>query len=106
MNCDFRPTGETNSRGLPKLRCRRAGCAQVCFTRHDPTRIRCACKHPTLLALGEATAAVVKATTLGLVREKPGCGCAQRRKMLNRWLTLPMPNWLVRWWKKRWWRER
>jgi hypothetical protein len=100
MLCDFRPTEETNARGLPKLRCARAGCSNVCFTRHEPRRIRFACKHPTLLALGEATAAAIEVATLGLVREQPGCGCAQRRKQLNQRFTVAVPNWLYRAWRR------
>jgi len=100
MRCDFQPTGEVNARGLPKLRCTRAGCANVCFTRHRPEAIRFQCKHPVLFELGEFAAAAIKAATLGRVREKPGCGCAQRRQKLNRWLAIPVPNGVYRWFAK------
>jgi len=104
MRCDFRPTGEFNARGLPKLRCTRAGCANVCFTRHRPEAIRFRCKHPALFELGEFTAAAIQAATLGRVREKPGCNCARRRQTLNTWLSIPVPNGVYRWfatWRRR-----
>lgn len=100
MRCDFQPTGETNGRGLPKLRCSRAGCANVCFTLHKPERIRFQCRHPALFELGEFAAAAIKAATLGRVREKPGCGCAQRRQRLNAWLSIAVPNIVYRWFAK------
>lgn len=103
MKCIFQPTGETNARGLPKLRCTRAGCANVCFTHHKPEAIRFRCKHPVLFELGEFTAAAIKAATLGRVREKPGCGCAERRRRLNAWLVIPVPNFAYRWFAK--WRR-
>lgn len=103
MRCDFQPTGEVNARGLPKLRCSRAGCANVCFTHHRPGAIRFQCKHPALFELGEFAAAAIKTATLGRVREKPGCGCARRREKLNRWLAIPVPNGLYRWFVK--WRR-
>lgn len=100
MRCDFQPTGEFNARGLPKLRCSRAGCSNVCFSKHAPQAIRFRCKHPTLFELGEFTATVIKAATLGRPKEKPDCGCARRRKSLNAWLSVPMPNRLYRWYSK------
>ncbi|MGC3972397.1 MAG: hypothetical protein QM775_35155 [Pirellulales bacterium] len=100
MLCDFQPTGDRNPRGLPKLRCSRAGCRNVCFTKHPPAKIRFTCRHPQVLALGEATAAAIKIATLGLVREKPDCGCARRRKRWNERFTLAVPNWLYRIWRK------
>jgi len=98
MRCDFRSTGEVNARGVPKLRCSRAGCANVCFSRHAPEAIRFRCKHPTLFALGEFAAAAIKAATLGRLREKPGCGCARRRNALNSRLSIPVPNGIYRVW--------
>ncbi|MCE9604563.1 MAG: hypothetical protein K8U03_06615 [Planctomycetia bacterium] len=99
MRCDFRPTGESNARGLPKLRCSRAGCSNVCFSHHPPQAIRFQCKHPALFELGEFTAKAIKTATLGRVREKPGCGCERRRKSLNRWLSIAMPNRWYRWYE-------
>lgn len=108
MRCDFRPTGEFNARGLPKLRCSRAGCSNVCFSHHAPQTIRFQCKHPALFELGEFTAAAIKAATLGRVREKPGCGCTRRRRSLNRWLSVGVPNRWYRWYKtvRAWWASR
>ena len=100
MNCDFQPTGEANARGLPKLRCSRSGCANVCFTRHAPERIRFECRHPRLPALGDVAAAAIKVATLGLVRERPGCGCARRRRKLNERFSWAVPNGLYRLWRK------
>ena len=99
MNCDFLPTGEANARGLPKLRGSRAGWSNVCFTRHTPERIRFQCRHPRLLALGEATAAAIKVATLGFVKERPGCGCARRRRKLNERFSVAVPNGLYRLWR-------
>lgn len=104
MKCDFQPTGEVNAGGLPKLRCTRAGCANVCFTHHRPEAIRFQCKHPALFELGEFTAAAIKAATFGRVREKQGCGCTQRRQRLNTWLSIPVPNMVYRWFTT--WRSR
>lgn len=97
MRCDFRLTGEVNARGLPKLRCSRAGCANVCYSRHAPEAIRFRCKHPTLLELGEVVAAAIKFVTLGRLREKPGCGCKRRREELNRRVAIAVPNCVYRW---------
>jgi hypothetical protein len=104
MRCDFRSTGEMNGRGLPKLRCSRAGCANVCYSRHAPRAIRFRCKHPALFELGEVVAGAIKAVTLGRLREKPGCGCKRRREALNRRVAIAVPNWIYRRWMsvRRW----
>lgn len=104
MRCDFRLTGDVNARGLPKLRCSRAGCANVCYSRHAPEAIRFRCKHPALLELGDVVAAAIKFVTLGRLREKPGCGCKRRREALNSRVAIPVPNCVYRWWMsaRRW----
>ncbi len=75
------------------------GAANVCFTRHAPERIRFECRHPRMLALGDVAAAAIKAATLGLVRERPGCGCARRRRKLNERFSWAVPNGLYRLWR-------
>lgn len=79
MRCDMQPTGEKSPAGTPLYQCSREGCRQGPWP--SPTgRFSATCRSA---GLGDAAAAVIKATT-GLKTED--CQqCMDRRDAMNNW---------------------
>lgn len=94
MNCKLKLTPYKAMDGRPVCACVRPGCDVVAFNTPENT-ISPHCKAPTF-AVGNFAAGVIEALTLGIVKEKPGCGCDARRKRWNRKYSFPLPGFVYR----------
>ncbi len=99
MLCDFRrPKKPIPGLAEAALRAGRVLDRMLYATRTAEDSV--ACKHPTLMASLKRRPRRFKVATLGIMREKPGCGCARRRQKLNERFTVAVPNWLYRLWRR------
>lgn len=69
MNCDFQPTGETNSQGVKLYQCSREGCRKGPWP-SPGGRISARCR---AAGLGDAVAVGIRMTTRGYVKECERC---------------------------------
>ncbi len=111
MNCDFAPTGRIDERGWREYRCRRIGCGFTATSPHAREQVIRQCDCVDLDAgddgphvavsrgFGDTFARVLKA--IGISKSH-GCGCARRRRLLNRLVPYStgmsrMPHGTARW---------
>lgn len=95
VQCTFESTGMRRKKdGAEVVVCSRVGCRRHAFTKFGAEKVFAHCMHPRVGA-GDLFHWAIKIVSLGTVKERQGCHCKTRRKVMNVAFGFNAPNWLT-----------